>query len=79
MTDILGDDQTYQWEEQIRLDSERIKFPVVITGDSELDVNFEFNDPDIIIKEKEKNKPDKKTVKVVDLNISNKKNKRKLF
>lgn len=79
MTDILGDDQTYQWEEQIRLDSERIKFPVVITGDSELDVNFEFNDPDITIKEKEKNKPDKKTVKVVDLNISNKKNKRKLF
>jgi hypothetical protein len=79
MTDILGDDQTYQWEEQIRLNSERIKFPVVITGDSELDVNFEFNDPDIIIKEKEKNKADKKTVKVVDLNISNKKNKRKLF
>jgi hypothetical protein len=79
MTDILGDDQTSQWEEQIRLNSQRIKFPVVITGDPELDVNFEFNDPDIAIKEKEKNKADKKTVKVVDLNISNKKNKRKLF
>lgn len=79
MTDILGEDITSHWEEQVRLNSERIKFPVVISGDPELDVSFEFKDPNIHIKEKEKNKTDKKSVSVVDLNISNKKNKRKLF
>jgi hypothetical protein len=79
MTDILGEDITSHWEEQVRLNSERIKFPVVISEDPELDVSFEFKDPNINIKEKEKNKTDKKSVSVVDLNISNKKNKRKLF
>lgn len=79
MIDILDNDITSEWEEQVRINSQRIKFPVVVSGDSDLDVPLDFQEPKIEIKNTEEKKIDKKTVTVVDLGGRKKTNKGKLF
>ena len=79
MTDIVGSDQTLEWEDQIRKNRERIKFPVTISNDPDLDLDPNFDEPKIEIVNKKKVNPDKNSAKVVDIGSNKKTNKRKLF